>query len=83
MEKVVETIEEVELVDVELCEFVAVSLTWSVEAVVLVLLAGADGGRVEATRATTDTARTIMTRSARVPRGRPSLFISAIRARGN
>jgi hypothetical protein len=76
-EEIVETVEEVELrevaetvEDAELCEVATVSLPWDVvEAVVLVVLVGA-GCCVEATtRATTDTTRTIVTRSARVLRG--------------
>jgi len=78
VEEVVETVEEVELCEVELCEVATVSLPWGVEAVVLVVLVGAAGCCVEATtRAITDTTRTIMTRSARVLRGGPSLFIGA------
>ena len=46
-----------------------VSLPWGVETMVLVVLIGAAGRCVEATRAMTDTTRTIVTRSARVPRG--------------
>jgi len=69
---ILETVEEVELREVA-----TVSLPWGVEAVVLVVLVGAAGCCVEATRAITDTTRTIVTRSARVLRGGPSLFIGA------
>ena len=72
VEEIVETAE-----DVELCEVATVSLPWGVEAVVLVVLVGAAGRCVEATRAMTDPTRTIVTRSARALRGRPSLFIGA------
>jgi hypothetical protein len=62
--------------EIKVCEVVAVSLPWGFEAVALalVVLAGA-AGRVEETRATTDTTRTTVTRSAMVLRGRPSLLI--------
>ena len=66
--------------EVEVREVATVSLPWGVEAVVLVVLVvlvGAAGCCVEATRAITDTTRTIVTRSARVLRGGPSLFIGA------
>jgi len=81
---ILRTVEEVEVCevaetaeDVVLCEVATVSLPWGVEAMVIVALVGAAGGRVEATMATTDTTRTIATTSARVLRGGPSLFIGA------
>lgn len=62
---IVETVERVEL-----CDVAVVSLPWGFEAVALALpvFAGA-AGRVEAMRATTDTTRTTVTRSAMVLRG--------------
>ena len=76
MSGILRTVEEVEVCevaeteeDVEPCEVVTVSLPWGVETIVLVVLVGAAGCCVEATRAITDTTRTIVTRSARVLRG--------------
>jgi hypothetical protein len=80
-----ETVEKVEICEVaetvedaDLCEVATVSLPWGVEAVVLVVLVCAAGCCAEATtRAITETTRTIVTTSARVLRGGPSLFIGA------
>jgi hypothetical protein len=77
--EVVETEEEVEV-----CEVATVSPPRGVEAVVLVVLVVAAGCGVEAaTRAITDTTRTIVIRSARVLRGGPPLFIGAPGAHGH
>ena len=84
MSATLKTVEEVEVCEVaetveevELCEVATVSLPWGVEAVVLVVLVGVAGRCVDATRAMTDTTRTIVTRSVRVLRGGPPLFIGA------